>query len=256
MTGFAEDALSRDAFLGGRVHLWQPVRGYRAGVDPVILAAATPARAGQSVLELGCGAGAAVLCLGARVPGLRLTGLELQPDYAALARRNAAENGIALEVIEGDLAQMPATLRAQSFDHVIANPPYFDRAHSTPAPDAGRDTALGGDTPLAVWIDAATRRLAPKGQLTLIQRAERLPEILSALDSRMGGMVVQPLAPRAGRAAKLVLIGAVKGARGPFRLAPQMVLHEGSNHGQDGEDYTRTFSEILRNAAALPRFDE
>jgi tRNA1Val (adenine37-N6)-methyltransferase len=42
-----------DAFLGGRITLEQPTKGYRAGVDPVLLAASVPARAGQSVLELG-----------------------------------------------------------------------------------------------------------------------------------------------------------------------------------------------------------
>ena len=62
--------LTRDAFLGGRLHLWQPVNGYRAGVDPVLLAASVNARAGQAVLELGCGGGTAMLCLGKRVSGL------------------------------------------------------------------------------------------------------------------------------------------------------------------------------------------
>ena len=96
---FADDDLTRNAFLGGRVHLWQPVRGYRAGIDPVCLAAAVPARATQCVLDLGCGAGAATLCLGARVAGLDLTGVEMQPAYADLARRNATGNGQAMTVI-------------------------------------------------------------------------------------------------------------------------------------------------------------
>ena len=119
-----------DGFLGGRLRIAQPVRGYRAGADAVMLAAACPARPGESVLELGCGAGVALLCLGARVPGLALTGLELQPAYAALARRNAAANGIAARVAEGDLAHMPALLRGESFDHVIANPPYHFTAYT------------------------------------------------------------------------------------------------------------------------------
>ena len=99
--------LTEDGFLGGRLSLLQPARGYRAGVDPVFLAAATPARPGQSVLDLGCGVGTAALCLGARVPDLSLAGLERQPDYAALARENATRNGIPLTVIEGDLPARP-----------------------------------------------------------------------------------------------------------------------------------------------------
>ena len=86
---FDDGELSTDAFLGGRLSIMQPIRGYRAAADPVLLAAAVPARAGDAVLELGCGAGVASLCLGQRVPGLIQFGLELQPAYAALARRNA-----------------------------------------------------------------------------------------------------------------------------------------------------------------------
>src|SRR5690606_15065156 len=104
-----------------------PRPGYRAGMDAVMLAAAVPAQAGEHVLELGCGAGAAALCLCARVPGVRVTGVEIQPDYAALARRNAAENGADFTVAEGDAAALPAALRAVSFDHVMMNPPYYRR---------------------------------------------------------------------------------------------------------------------------------
>ena len=120
---FAEGDLTHDAFLCGRLHLWQPRKGYRAATDPVLLVAACPAVAGQRVLDLGCGAGAASLCLAARVPGLQLAGLELQAAYATLARRNAAENGIDMQVEEGDLASMPRALRV-AFDHVIAKTPY------------------------------------------------------------------------------------------------------------------------------------
>ena len=159
----APDDLTQNAFLGGLVRLWQPRRGYRAGADPVLLAAAVPARGGQSVLDLGCGAGAAVLCLAARVPGLRLTGVDLQPFYADLARRNAAENGTDLEVIQADLCRLPADLRQRRFDHVIANPPYFRPGAHTGAADAGRRAALGEATALRDWIAVAARRLAPGG---------------------------------------------------------------------------------------------
>ena len=99
--------LTHDAFLCGKLHLWQPKQGYRAATDAVLLAAACPAKAGESVLDLGCGVGAASLCLASRVTGLMQSGLELQEDYAALARQNAAENGVALNVVVGDLTDMP-----------------------------------------------------------------------------------------------------------------------------------------------------
>ena len=123
--------LTHDAFLCGKLHLWQPKHGYRAATDAVLLAAACPAVAGQSVLDLGCGVGAASLCLASRVAGLVQTGLELQDDYAALARRNAAENGVALKVVTGDLTDMPASFKRTMF--MLAGMFNFNKA-STPAP--------------------------------------------------------------------------------------------------------------------------
>ncbi|MBK1635469.1 tRNA1(Val) (adenine(37)-N6)-methyltransferase [Rhodovulum adriaticum] len=241
-----------DAFLGGRLRIEQPARGYRSGMDAVLLAAAVPARPGQSVLELGCGAGVASLCLGARVAGLVQTGVELQDSYAALARRNAAANGIALEVLTADLSAPPPALRARIYDHVCANPPYFQRDRGSAAPDPVREAAQGEATPLAAWIDAAARRLTPGGWLTLIQRAERLPDLLTALDRRLGSAEILPLSPRAGRTAKLVLLRARKGGRGAFRLHAPLVLHAGERHERDGDSYTPALTAVLRQGAALP----
>ena len=249
-----DEALTRDAFLGGLVQIWQPRRGYRAGIDPVLLAAAVPAIAGQSVLELGCGGGVASLCLGARVPGLRLHGVEIQGDYAALARRNGTENKAPFTVTEADLRALPDELRMQSFDHLIMNPPYFDRSIGTASDDPGRDMALGGDTALADWLDVAARRLGPKGVLTLIQRIDRLPEVLSAVQGRLGSVVVLPLVARTGVSAEMFILQARKSGRAPFRLAPQLVLHDGIELTREGEKYSADVTEILRNGAALSGF--
>jgi tRNA1(Val) A37 N6-methylase TrmN6 len=181
---FPKDQCSDDKFLCGRLRLLQPVQGYRAATDAVLLAAACPATPGQSVLDLGCGAGAASLCLAARVPGLHLSGLELQPAYADLARRNAARNGIDMTVHDGDLTAMPRPLR-RDFDHVIANPPWYPPG-GTPSPDAGRATALQVTLPLSAWVQAAARRLAPGGWLTLIAGADSLPDLLPCSQTRLG----------------------------------------------------------------------
>ena len=246
---FAEDALSDDKFLCGRLRLLQPVKGYRAATDPVLLAAACPAEPGQSLLDLGCGAGAAALCLGLRVPGLALSGLELQPAYADLARRNAERNGIPLEVQEGDLNRMPSALR-RDFDHVIANPPYY-AAGGSPSPNAARARAMQVDPPLSGWVAAATRRLRPGGWLTLICGADGLPEVLAALAPKLGSAAVLPLAPREGRAALRVIIRARKGGRAPFRLLAPFVIHQGAAHDGDRESYTPAANAVLRDGADL-----
>ena len=249
-TGCAD--LTLDAFLGGRLHIFQPRRGYRAGIDPVLLAASVPAKAGQRVLDLGCGTGVAALCLAERVSGLALSGLELQPAYAELARRNAARNGIAFEVITGDLARMPQPLRERQFDHVLANPPYFDRNSSQPAADPGRETALGEATPLSQWLRQAARRCAPGGYVSIIQRAERLPELLREAERHLGTLTLLPIHPRRGRAARLVIMRARKGGRAGLRLLDGWVMHDGDAHDIDRENYTAATTCILRAGEALP----
>ncbi len=247
----SDEDLTRDAFLGGRLRVWQPKRGYRAGIDPVLLAAATDASPGQAVLDIGCGVGVASLSLMARIPDLRTTGLELLPVYAALARRNAVENHLKINVIEGDLRSIPPELREEGFDHVIANPPYFDRDRGTRSTDSNRETALGEMVPLARWIDCGIRRLAPKGTLYVIQRAERLPELLSACDDRLGDMRVLPLLPRRGRPARLVILRAVKGPRGGFGLLAPILLHSGNRHGSEGDGFSEEIESVLRHGDRL-----
>lgn len=246
---FAQDTLSYDAFLCGKLHLWQPIKGYRAATDPVLLAAACPATPGQSVLDLGCGAGAAALCLGARVPGLHLAGLEVQPAYAALARRNAAANGQVMQVETGDLAHMPKALR-RDFDHVIANPPYYP-AGGTPSPVTARARALQVEIPLGDWVQAAARRLVPGGWLTLICGADGLPAVLAAMGTKLGSASVLPLQPREGRPALRILLRARKGGKGAFRLLAPFTLHQGATHDGDRESYTPTANAVLRQGADL-----
>ncbi len=246
---FAADALSDDRFLNGRLTLLQPLKGYRAATDPVLLAAACPAKTGDSVLDLGCGAGTAVLCLGRRVPGLHMAGLEVQADYADLARQNAARNDIDLEVHEGDVSHMPAALR-RDFDHVIANPPYYPPKGSA-SPIAGRAQAMQVTTPLADWVTAASRRLRPGGWLTLICGADGLPHVLAAMGGKLGSAAVLPLAARQGRPALRIILQARKGGRAAFRLLAPLILHHGDSHDGDRESNTPEVQAVLRDCADL-----
>ncbi|WP_425093160.1 tRNA1(Val) (adenine(37)-N6)-methyltransferase [Tropicimonas sp. S265A] len=246
----ADAALTHDRFLGGRLRLWQPRGGYRAGTDPVLMAAAVPVRASEDFLELGCGVGTAALCLAYRC-GAAGVGLEMQPQYAALARQNARESGLALEVVEGDVHAMPAEIKARSFHHVMLNPPYFSEVAGTPAADVGRDIALRDRSDLAEWLDAAARRVRPKGSLTVIVRADRLRQVLAGLPEVIGTLRVLPLSARRGRPAKRVLVQGIKEGRGPLILLPPFILHEGSSHSEDGDDFTSAAARILREGAAL-----
>ncbi len=248
MTAEATAAATRDdAFLGGRVTIRQPVRGFRSGSDAVMLAAAVPARPGDRVLELGCGAGAALFCLGARVSGLMLSGLELQPGYAALARLNAATNGLQARIVEGSVTAMPATLKAEQFDRVLMNPPFHRPAEGTGANDDGRDTAhREGDGSLADWIGAGLARVGPKGSLTVIHRAARLGEVLALVEGRLGAVAILPLAARPGVAADRVIVSGSKGRRAATRLLAPLVMH-----GETGNAFTTHAEAVLRGNDSL-----
>ena len=252
---FTPEDTREDRLLGGRVRLIQPLQGYRAATDPVLLAAAVPARPGERVLDLGCGAGAAVFCLAARVPGLELHGLEIQPAYLGLAGENARLNGVAITLHAGDVAAPPRALRQLAFDHVMLNPPYHAEI-AIASPVAGRDVAhregaAGGDASLRDWIAAALARLKPKGWLTVIHRAERAPELLRLLDGPAGAIALLPLAPRVGRDAGRVIIRARKGAKAPLRLLSPLVVHAGCAHVRDEDDFSPEAASVLRDAAAV-----
>lgn len=242
--------LTDDRFLDGKLNIFQPKAGYRAATDPVFLAAAVPAKPGQTVLELGCGAGVALACLLTRV-NVAATGLELQSAYAKLAQRNLSRNGLEAEITLGDLSNMPAELRAQSFDHVMMNPPFYPSASHTPPQNIGKSTAfLEGEIGLSDWINIGLKRLKSLGWLTIIHRTERLPTILTAL-YKAGDIRVLPLTSRTGREAQRVIVQARKGAAAPLRLLAPLVLHEGNAHQKDGDDFTQTAREILRMGNAL-----
>jgi len=247
VTGAGPGGTTLDAFLGGRVAIVQPARGYRAGADAVFLAAACPAEAGAEVLDLGCGVGAASLCLGARVAGLLLAGIELQSEYAALARANAERNGLAFEVHEGDISLVPRALR-RPFDHVIANPPWH-AATGTPSSSPGRALAMQAAGPPAPWLRAASRRLRPGGTLTLITSAASLGETLAGLAPDLGAAMVLPLAAHAGRPAGRVILRARKGGRAPLVLLAPLVLH-----GDAGASTDEARAVLAEGASLCPLF--
>lgn len=242
---FAPDDLTSDALLGGQVHLLQPQNGYRAATDAVLLAAIIDAQMGQRVLDVGCGAGAVSACLNARISGLSLHGLEVQPDYAALARQNVPD----MTVWDGDLFDLPDGIKDISFDWVMTNPPFFSEADAA-SPDIGRDTARRQIASARDWAEASLRRVRSGGRIAIIQRTENLPELLAGLNGA-GDIAVLPLQSRPGRDAKRLLVTARKGARGIFRVMSPLILHEGDRHGENGDDFSLIAQNILRKGHAL-----
>ena len=230
--------------LGGRVVYRQPATGFRSGIEPVLLAASVPVRSGEHVLEAGTGAGAALLCLNARVRGVLCAGVESDDLMADLAAANARANGFSGIGIITDRIESAAF--PGRFDHAIANPPYHPPRGSA-SPVAARETAKrGSDTLLATWIARLGGALRDRGSLTLIVPAGTISTCLAAMaQSRCPCTLLFPLWPKAGRPAKLVLLRGVRNARTPMRLMPGLALHN-----PDGS-FTPAAQAILGDGAAL-----
>jgi tRNA1(Val) A37 N6-methylase TrmN6 len=227
-------------FLDGRVRITQPQTGFRSGLDAVMLAASIPAWKGQTALELGSGAGTASLCLMARIPGLTLTGVEIDAALVALAQANAAANGSDVRFVAADIFALPTELK-RDFDHVFCNPPFHGEGQSSP--DAARATALMDGGKLSDWLRVGLQRTVSGGYFTAILRADRLNEALAALPER--GVCALPLWPRAGEAPKRVIVQARKGSGAPFALLPGLVLH------QENGAWTHESEAVLRRGEAL-----
>jgi tRNA1(Val) A37 N6-methylase TrmN6 len=244
-----DPGISEDALLDGRVRLLQPRQGYRVAIDAVVLAAAIEAEAGETILDVGSGVGAAALCLAMRVPGCRVVGIELQRELAALASRNVQLNALEgrVETIIADIARrMPPRLAPGTFHHVMTNPPHRAAEDGTAPPDPSKAAAnMESSADLSAWLNFCLLMLRSKGCLTMVHRADRLGEILALLEGKAGEIVVFPLWPAEGKAARRVLVRARKSVATPLRLAPGLVLHE------PGGGYTAAAEDILRHAAAL-----
>jgi tRNA1(Val) A37 N6-methylase TrmN6 len=223
------DSTRFDHLLGGRVQLEQPAQGYRAGMDAVVLAASVSADNGLTALELGTGAGAALVCVAVRLETLKLTGLERSDETFALATRNVELNGAqdrvkVCQVDVGDIMTQHREAFENQFDQCFFNPPFFAHDAIT-APSVGRKAAYVDGLGAEAWIKTALFCTRPGGFVTLIHRAAELARLLAALDSRAGQIEICPIFARYGDPAKRVLIRARKGLRpGPVTLRPGLVL--------------------------------
>ena len=235
-----------NALLGGRVRLRQPAKGYRAGMDAALLAAAIAAQRGERLLEAGCGAGGVLMQIAARRSGVRLTGLERDSAMAALALENAKLNEVEATILEGDVGAGFRTLELEPFDWAISNPPFFDDPTALRAPSPGKRGAWMADDGLAAWTGFLLKAVRQGGRVVMIHRADRLADLLALLGEKAGSIAVRGIHPYADEPAKRVLVSAVKTGKAPLRLLPPLILHD-----RTGAKHTPEAEAILRGEAAL-----
>ena len=244
-------SLSEDNFLAGRLRLKQPKRGHRAGHDAVLLAAATPAKSGERVIDLGAGVGAAGLAVASRLHGVDLVLIERDEVLVEIARSNIAANmlngrAIALDVTASAAAFASAGVQPGSADRVLMNPPFNDPSRHQASPDATRRSAHEqDDDTLAAWMRTVRRILKPAGTISLIWRAEGIARVYAALEAGFGDVMVLPVHPRPDAAAIRIIVRATKGSRAPASLMPGICLN-GATGGVPDD-----VQAVLNGAAAL-----
>lgn len=237
--------------LRGRVRLLQPKVGFHASIDTVFLAAAVAVKDRHKVLDVGCGVGSAGLCVISRNKNISLTGIDIQRELTDIASQNAALNGVEdrCRFFQGDI-QGEKVIPDNEFNAVIMNPPYLEGGAHTPSPEKIKATSHGehiSGANLEDWVKYAHRKLKQGGSLTLIHRADRLDDVIVALEKKrwFGSLVVYPLWSHAGEDAKRVIISARKERYAPLVLKPGMVIHKA-----DGQ-YTAEADAILSEAAGI-----
>lgn len=244
---------TKDAFLDGRVHVVQPLKGFRSGLDSVLLAASVNSGS-TNILELGAGAGTVICCVLADLPKAHAILAERQSDMVTLAHRNLQENGLSkraraleLDVMAKGEVRLAAGLHQNEFTSVIANPPFFDAESSSHPPGHARAKArLMPEDHLDLWVRTAAACAAPKGEIIFIHSAAILPKILTSFSTRFGNIHVLPIQPRSGLPASRVLVRGIKGSRAPLKLLPAMILH-----GENDSAYLPVSDQIFRGSARL-----
>ncbi len=230
-----------DAFLDGRVSIKQPAHGFRSGLDAVFLAAACPAKRGDRVLEAGCGAGVASLCLAARVSGIEVTGVEVDPELAELARENIRRNNLTgrCVIMTADIAAPRSELEGlglqrEAYDHVIANPPFYGAGRARASGNERKSRAhIMEEGALDVWLRFLAGSAKAGGTCTIIHTPQALAELLASFEGRFGGIRLLPLYPKRNADAIRIIVSGKKGSRAPLSLARGIVLHEDDGRPSD-----------------------
>ena len=217
-----------DNFLGGKLQIKQPARGYRIGIDTVLLASATQPKADAKVLDLGCGVGGISLCLLTNHLSISVVGMDLDRDLIKIARENNLTGGFEkrFKLLTGSVLVPHKSLIPDTFDLIITNPPYLESNSSNPSPEKRKNSAnVETEVDLGTWLNFAAKFLKPGGNISLIHRADRLDHILALMRTSFGSLSVYPLWPKTGRPAKRVIVSGTKGRASPTKILPGTIIH-------------------------------
>ena len=234
--------IQKTYILGQKIILFQPIDGYKSGIDPIFLAFFADIRDTDTVLDFGCGVGASMLALKFFYPQIKIHGVDVQENLIHLAGLNISQNSIENVSCE----TICISKISQKVDAIIMNPPYYRSENFMhPENQIAKMANVEGELKLNDWIRIAAFNLKNKGRLSIVHTSESLEELMTLLTkNNFGGIVMFPLWPKNGKCAKRIVINAVKNSKKPSRIFPGIVVHTDDNH------YTDNAEEILRGRSS------
>jgi tRNA1Val (adenine37-N6)-methyltransferase len=219
-----------DSILGGALTLVQPRDGYRFSIEALLLGRFARVRARDRVLDLGAGCGVVSVMVAALWHPREVVAIEVQPELAAIAERNATLNRLdSVRVINADLrARRIGGLIPASFDLVVANPPYRALRSGRESPNAGRRIARGESAAtLAQFVDAAKRYATNGAKVAFVFDAARSAELLGCLAAHsLEPKRIRFVHPRAAAPATTILVEARKGGGIEALIEPPLMLYD------------------------------
>jgi tRNA1Val (adenine37-N6)-methyltransferase len=234
----AEETL--DTLFGGRLKILQKKRGYRFSIDALLLAQFAEPGPVDRMIDLGTGCGVIPLIIAFRKKTGKITGVEIQPSLADLARRNAALNRLStrITIVEKDLRNLEGKGFKGNFDLVLSNPPY--RKVGAGRVNPRREKALARHEFKATLQDvlrAAQYLLKEKGRLAMIYPASRAAELIYEMRQfHLEPKRLQFVYSRLLEEARLMMVEAFKEGRVQVRVLPPLILFDsGGNYTPEAQ---------------------
>lgn len=206
---------------------------FKLSTDSVLLASFVNGSSAKKGIDLGCASAAITLLLLQRLPKLHMTGLEIVPEAAELAKENMAANGHEdrSHIITGDIRRHRELFRTGSFDLVVSNPPYFPENSGFVSPAEGRANARAeGLCSLEDICAAAAFLLKTGGSFNLVHKPERLSEVFCCMTKHgIEPKRLRMVCHRADSAPNLVLIEGRRGGKPGLKAEPVLLLRNADN---------------------------
>lgn len=227
--------ITKDSILNGAISLYQPKRGYRIAIDPIILASAIKIKEDQTILDVGCGVGTISLILKYLDKSQKITSIDIDPFMTDLCKKNSEINNLPLNIINHGIDF--DILKGKNFDCVVTNPPFYNLGSFRSSEK--KLTANFETISIENWISFCIKRLRNQGIFYIIHIPEKLNSILVAFGDSVGKIEIVPIYSHSNQCAKRIIVKCKKGSKEPLKILPGIISH------QENNEYSDTLKSIL-----------